>query len=257
VTFPNFDPDITIHHLLTHSSGITSYFEEDVNPDYESLWQERPMYTMRGPRDFLPLLQEKPMKFPPGRRFEYNDGGFILLGLVIECVTGSSFSSTIEDHVLDRAGMEDSGYFAMDRLPERTAYAYIQDEDGTWRTSIYAVPIAGAPDGGAYTTAPDMTRFWKALFGGRLLSAEMTAQVLNPQIETAWDRPYSHYGYGVWMDHREDKNQRIFVEGADPGVALRSTVYPEEDLILTVIGNTEHALWPLYEALEKVLECND
>ena len=55
--FPHFAPNITIHHLLTHSSGITSYFEEDVDPDYEALWRDVPMYNVRGPRDFLPLFQ--------------------------------------------------------------------------------------------------------------------------------------------------------------------------------------------------------
>lgn len=54
IPFPRFSPKITVHHLLTHSSGITSYFEEDVDPDYEALWKERPVYNMRAPRDFLP-----------------------------------------------------------------------------------------------------------------------------------------------------------------------------------------------------------
>jgi len=253
VALPNYAPDVTLRHLLTHSSGITSYFEEDVNPDYEALWQDLPLYKVRGPRDFLPLFQHKPMKFSPGERFDYNDGGYILLGLVIECVTGMGFSAYIQKGVFEPAGMEDSGYFATDQLPERTAYAYIKNADETWRTNFFAVPIIGAPDGGAYTTAPDMVRFWQALIQKKLLNAETTKLLLGAQIATRWDPPYTHYGYGVWIDQAEGVVRKYFVEGFDPGVALRSAVYADGDLILTVIGNTGNALWPLYDALEKVL----
>jgi CubicO group peptidase (beta-lactamase class C family) len=253
VAFPNFAPDITIHHLLTHCSGITSYFEEDVDPDYEALWQDVPMYKVRGPRDFLPLFQHKPMKFAPGERFEYNDGGYILLGLVVECVTGTDFTTFEQENVFRVAGMQDSGYFATDRLPERTAYAYIEDDDGAWRTNFYAVPIIGAPDGGAYTTARDMARFWRALISGRLLSAEMTGSLLESQIVTTGNPTSTHYGYGVWINQAEGLVRNYFVEGFDPGVAMKSSFYPDEDLLLTVIGNTNRAPWPLYEKLEALL----
>ena len=254
VDFPSYSPEITIHHLLTHSSGITSYFEEDINPDYEALWQEIPQYKVRKPGDFLPLFQNKPMKFTPGERFEYNDGGYILLGLVIESITGKNFIDYIENMVLKPAGMIDSGYFATDQLPARTAFAYIKNPDGTWRTNFFAVPIIGAPDGGAYTTAPDMVKFWKALIGNKLLNEEFTETLLHSHLHTTWEAPYSHYGYGVWVDQEKNEIKKFFVEGYDPGVALRSAVYPEDDMVLTIIGNTGDALWPLYAQLEKSLE---
>ena len=248
--FPNYDPGITVGHLLTHSSGITSYFEEDVNPDYEALWQDLPMYRIETPWNFLPLFQHKEMKFPPGEKFEYNDGGFILLGLVIESVAGMSFSRFIREYVFDPAGMADSGYFRTDQLPERTAYAYIKNPDGTWRTNFFAIPIIGAPDGGAYVTAPDMARFWKALMGNKLLSGEMTASLLSPQIAIGWESSYTHYGYGVWIEQIEGGLRKFGVEGFDPGVALKSAVYPGENVILTMIGNTSGALWSLYGEIE-------
>ena len=193
------------------------------------------------------------MKFSPGERFDYNDGGYILLGLVIESVTGIDFQAYVQENVFDMASMEDSGYFATDQLPERTAYAYIKNADGTWRTNFFAVPIVGAPDGGAYTTAPDMARFWRALAGKRLLKAETTELMLDIQVATSSKSPYTHYGYGVWIDRSEKAVRKRFVEGSDPGVALRSAVYPDEDVILTVIGNTGRALWPLYTELERTM----
>lgn len=253
VEFPHYDPGITLWHLLTHSSGITSYFEEDVDDDYEALWKALPVYRVHRPRDFLPLFQDKPMKFAPGARFEYNDGGYILLGLVVESVIGGRFVDYVQENVLDRAGMVDSGYFPADQLPPHTAYAYIRNPDGSWRTNVFAVPIVGGSDGGAYTTGPDMARFWRALAGYELLGQEMTDQLLAPQIETGQDAPYTHYGYGVWIEHVEGTTHKLFVEGFDPGVALRSVVYSDRDLILTLIGNTEEALWPLFTELEAVL----
>jgi CubicO group peptidase (beta-lactamase class C family) len=252
-SFPNYAPNITIAHLLTHTSGITSYFEEDVDPDYEAIWKDRPMYRIRNPRDFLPIFQNKQMKFAPGERFDYNDGGYILLGVAIESVTGKSFRACIEENVFGPAEMGDSGYFPTDQLPDRTAYAYIKNPDGTWRTNFFAVPIIGAPDGGAYTTAPDMVRFWRALVGNRLLDKRTTDLLLEPRVATTWKPPYTHYGYGIWIDRAADGVRKFFVEGSDPGVALRSATYPADNVILTMIGNTGRALWPLYREIEKTL----
>ena len=252
-TFPHHAPDITIHHLLTHSSGITSYFEEDVDPDYEALWRDVPVHKMRRPRDFLPLFQDKPMKFAPGERFDYNDGGYVLLGLVVESVAGMDFASYVSENVFGLAGMDDSGYFATDRLPQRTARAYIRDADGGWRSNVFTVPIVGGPDGGAYTTASDMARFWRALVERRLLAAETTEAMLSSRIATASSRPYTDYGYGVWIEKAGGGVRKRFVEGSDPGVAMRSAVYPSVDAVLTVIGNTGDALWRLYPELEALL----
>jgi len=254
VEFPKYAPDIAIHHLLTHSSGITSYSQEDAEPDYEALWQRLSMYKVREPRDFLTLFQHEPMRFSPGTRFEYNDGGYILLGLVIESVTGMSFPAYIRENVLEPAGMDDSGYYRTDQLPERTAYAYIRKADGTWRTNFFAVPIIGAPDGGAYTTAPDMHLFWKSLVGKKLLNTELTGFMREARIATSMKSPHTHYGYGIWIDQPDGTVRKRFVEGYDPGVAMRSAVYAHEGIILTVIGNTADALWPLFRRIEKVLD---
>jgi CubicO group peptidase (beta-lactamase class C family) len=251
VEFPNFDPHITVHQLLTHSSGITSYFEEDPDPDYEALWQKTPMYRVRSPKDFLPLFRYKTMKFSPGERFEYNDGGYILLGLILEAVSGKTFPDIIQESVFDPAGMRDSGYFPADQLPERTAYAYIQNTDGSWRTNFFAVPVIGAPDGGAYTTALDLAKFWEALFAHDLLNPDLTAVLLQPQVETTLSPPYTHYGYGVWIEKTGQGIKKFFVEGYDPGVSLRCAKYPAENLTLTLVGNTADSLWGLLGQIEE------
>lgn len=253
VPFPQFDPRITVQHLLTHTSGIPDYFDEGVMDDYEALWLQRPMYTIRTPADFLPLFQDQPMQTAPGSTFAYNNAGFIVLGLLIEQYTGTSFTDYITKHIFEVCGMHDSGYFAANQLPERTALSYIENTDGTWRSNIYAVPIIGGADGGAYTTAADMAHFWAALLGQRLLSREGTAALLTPHIGTQAQAPWSHYGYGVWIDTTTNGVRKYFVEGSDPGIAFRSSVYPAHEMTLTLLGNTGRTLWSVYSDLETIV----
>lgn len=251
--FPRFDPHITIHQLLTHTAGIPDYFDEAAMDDYEALWQQRPMYTIRRPADFLPLFQDRPMQQPPGTAFAYNNAGFVLLGLVVEQCTAMPFTDYVRQQIFDVCGMHDSGYFPADQLPPRTALAYIENADGTWRSNIYAVPVIGGADGGAYTTAGDMARFWQALLEHRLLRSDSANQLLTSQVATQAAAAYGHYGYGVWLEMSASRVRKYFVEGSDPGVAFRSGVYPQQAITLTLLGNTGRALWPIYRDLEAIL----
>ncbi|NBD35632.1 MAG: serine hydrolase [Chloroflexi bacterium] len=247
IDFPHFDPDITVGQILTHSSGLPDYFDEEIMDDeaYELLWHERPMYLMRSPRDMLPLFQNEPMKFAPGARFSYNNAGFIVLGLIVEQQSGMPFPEYVEQHIFAPAGMDDSGYFALDQLPPRTASGYILDDGGQWRTNIYSIPVIGGPDGGAFTTAPDMAKFWDALLGHQLLSEELTAAMLTPHISTGEDDEAldRYYGYGIWITKKEGQPRSYYAVGGDPGVAFISEYFVDEELLVTILGNTENALW--------------
>ena len=249
---PLFDPAITIHHLLTHTSGAPDYFDEeelDAQADFSAVFADLPVYRVLAPSDILPLFRDEPMKSVLGERFHYNNGGFVLLGLVIEAVSGMAYTDYVEQHVLARAGMFDSGFFEMTDLPPRTAYGYLRDG----RTNIYEVPIRGMPDGGAFVTAPDMAAFWDALMGSQLLGAEMTAAFLQPRVEVGSGDDGAHYGYGLWMDVAEGAVTRYTCAGADPGVAFVSSHFPSEQIELTVLGNSEADAWPLFAALKRLL----
>ncbi|OWR30181.1 penicillin-binding protein [Saccharibacillus sp. O23] len=244
--FPRFDPAITVHHLLTHSSGVPDYFDEEVMDDFEELWRERPVYGMTEVEHFLPLFADQPMKFKPGERFAYNNSGYILLGLIVERVSGMRFRDYVEQEVFEPAGMQDSGYFRADRLPERTALGYIDDEDG-WRTNLFSLPAVGGPDGGAYTTAYDLDKFWDALLSHRLLSAETTEKMLTPQI---YEDERSAYGYGVWIRLNEGKIDCLHLMGFDPGVSMVSRVYAESGTRLHVLANIDGAAWNVASGIE-------
>ncbi|SHG84289.1 serine hydrolase domain-containing protein [Ornithinibacillus halophilus] len=249
--FPNFDRSITIHHLLTHTSGVPDYFDEEVMDDFEELWKNTPMYHIRKLQDFLPLFQNEPMKFNPGELFHYNNGGYILLGLVVEKLAGVTFTEYVINNVFEKAGMNDSGYFALDALPANTAHGYIENSDGTWRTNIYSLPVQGGSDGGAFVTTEDMLKFWDALLKNKLLSEEMTKLLLTPHVHEDGNE---FYGYGVWISKKENGDiLRYHVMGYDPGVCFHSVYYPEYSIKLAVCGNISEGAFDLVEFIEEEL----
>jgi CubicO group peptidase (beta-lactamase class C family) len=225
IPFTTFDPAVSVHHLLTHSSGIPDYFDEAVMDDYEDLWKERPMYSVRSLEDFLPMFQDRAMEFVPGEKFAYNNAGYILLGLIVEQFSNISFQEYVEANIFAVCNMTDSGFFAMDCLPPYTAYGYIQKSDQEWRTNFYALPVIGGSDGGAFTTVGDMEKFWQALMTSQLLSKTILKQLLTPHISTGMQcrngAGIYHYGYGLWIAQQEEAlSYQMF--GGDPGVSFYS-----------------------------------
>jgi CubicO group peptidase (beta-lactamase class C family) len=245
----DFDPAITLHHLLTHSSGVPDYFNEEESDDYEAIWRTNPVYTFRKPADYLPLFAHLPRKFKSGERFSYSNSGFILLGLVIEHLSGKPFTEVIEEEILKPAGMVRSGYFPLDQLPEGTALGYIPCGDGGWRSNIYAIPILGGGDGGAFTTAADLAKFWSSLLDHRLIQKTTLEALLAPQIRTIPGSSRTFYGYGVWMRMKKANPVEYYLIGEDPGVAFYSGYFPASRVLFSLFGNTSEPAFRMLKVL--------
>lgn len=251
IEFANFSDEITIHHLLTHTSGTPDYFDEDVMDDFEELWMTRPMYHIRCLKDFLPMFQNEQMKSTPGESFHYNNAGYILLGLIVEQASGMEFTAYVEEHIFKRAGMTESGYFSFDALPSNTALGYIDLPDGSWKTNIYSLPVKGGSDGGAYVTVEDMSKMWKALLGGLLLKEETVNKLLTPHAQV---NETGFYGYGVWIKKPEDEILKYHVMGYDPGVSFHSAYYPVSKTIAVVCSNKSSGAYDIMEVIEETLQ---
>lgn len=249
VSFPNFDKDITIHHLLTHTAGIPDYFDEEVMDDFEELWVKNPMYLIRTLEDFLPLFQNQPMKLKVGERFHYNNAGYILLGLIIEQASQFKFADYIEENIFKKAGMADSGYFEFDSLPQRTALGYIDFPNGTWKTNIYSLPVKGGSDGGAFVTVNEMANLWDALINNQLLSEEYTRKLLTPYIKT--NDKNSFYGYGVWIEKNDNEIYKYHIMGYDPGVSFHSAFYPETSIKTVICSNKSEGAYDIMKEIEE------
>lgn len=245
----SFHESITVHQLLTHTSGIPDYFDEEEMDDFEDLWRDQPSYRMESPADFLPLFEQEPMKSTPGERFSYNNSGYVLLGLIIEAHAGITFSEYVETQIFEAAGMEKSGYFRMDLLPDGTATGYIGLGDGLYKSNIYSLPVKGGPDGGAYTTTEDVHALLDSLFKHSLLTKESTDLLLKPHVESGTG---TFYGYGVWVIQDEGDDAPVYsLMGLDPGVSFRSVIIPEDDRMITVLSNCDEQAFSLMTFIRK------
>lgn len=254
---PQYDPGVTVHHLLSHTSGIPDYLDEEVmtDEDYNALFARVPIYTLRSPVNYLQMFPAGEMNFKPGERFRYCNGAYILLALIVEQQSGIPYQQYVEQNVFARAGMTESGFFEMDRLPERTALGYLHDtETNTWRTNIFSLPIIGGGDGGAYVTAPDMAKFWDALLGYRLLSKEMTDAMLTPHTAAGAPGENKHYGYGMWITTDSTGGVlRYSAIGGDLGVSFISSVIPQHNTLVTIVGNTNGPTKAVFDKICKVI----
>jgi CubicO group peptidase (beta-lactamase class C family) len=249
----NLSRAVTIYHLLTHTSGMANYFDDsqDSAANFEQVWADRPSYSFRSLSAFLPLFADESPLAKPGKRFEYCDAGYIMLGLVIEKASGLSYFDYVRRNIFSKADMGQSDFLTLDGTDENVAEAYvpITDRQGRitgWRKNIFAVPVLGASDGGAFATAADMVRFLRALRQGKLMSTEMTKEMLTPRVE---DQPTEigvwKYGYGMYFLVAGDGTVlRYGHTGEDPGVSCRVYHYPGPDLDMIILGNqSECAGW--------------
>ena len=246
------DPEITVEQLLTHTSGVPDYFDEQVMDDYEQLWKDFPNYKIRKNADLLPLFIDKPMQYQRGSKFSYNNSGNVLLALIIEQLTQKPFDSYLEEVIFKPCQMDSTGYFELDRLPSNCANNYIYCESATsYRTNIYSVDAKGTGAGGAFITTEDISRFWEALIHHRLLSKKMTEQMFQVHSE---DGEGSYYGYGIWIHKDNNTGENIlYFQGQDPGVSFISEYHPMKNMQITLVSNFGDNVWKEIRKIRKAI----
>ena len=244
IDLKSIDPDVTVKQLLNHTSGVPDYFDESVMDDYEALWTDFPNYRIRHNEDMLPLFIDKPMMYPKGGKFQYNNTGYILLAMIIEKITGMDFDVFLKQNVFDKCGMHDTGYFAFDRLPARCANSYIYcPETEDFRTNIYSVGAKGTGDGGAFVTVGDIVKFWNGLIGHKLLSGEMIKEMFSKQSGDGKDPEEGYYGYGVWLIDNPEGQDYVYMQGCDDGVSAISEYNPDNGMITVMLSNYGDNVW--------------
>ncbi len=250
IDLPNCSNKITVNHLLTHTSGCPDYCDEEICENIETLWETVPLHKMLKPIDFLKLSIDEKMKFEPGERFHYSNGGFILLGLIIEEISGLEYAQYVEKNILKPMNMNRSGFFKTDRLPEDCATAYIIEEDGTWRSNLFSTSPIGCADSGMYSCASDLVKMWQNLLGNKILTKQLTSKMLRIQETVPSAGENIHYGLGVWI-YQEETGESIYsIIGHDPGIAFISKCNPSQDLFISLLGNSEVPLWGISKEID-------
>ena len=227
------DSQATIAQLLSHTSGMYDYYDEETDIDSENFFVDIPWFQLETPSDYLPLFENKQPKFNPGERYSYSNGGYVFLGVIIEIISGQLYRNYMRENVFSPVGMDNTGFYAFNRLPKNTAYGYKQSKDGTFETNIYNLSIRGGADGGAYTNIIDVQKLWKTFFSNRLLSSKLVGLFSTPN---AVINNRVNYGYGMYIMKYLGMDMFIY-NGGDAGVGFDTRYIPEKELGTAVISN--------------------
>jgi CubicO group peptidase (beta-lactamase class C family) len=241
---PLIDDTVTVEHLLSHRAGIGDYLDEEAGRDVADYVLPVPVHELATTEDYFAVLDGHPSTFEPGTQFSYCNGGYVVLALLAERVSGRSFHDLVDERVCKPAGMRDTAFLRSDELPGRAATGYLGAEPGA-RTNVFHLPVRGNGDGGIYSTAADVSAFWRALFAGRLVAESTLAELLRPRSDVPRQR--MQYGLGFWL-----KPAGVAIlEGSDAGVSFRSGHDPSRGLTFTVISNTSEGAWPIARLLDE------
>ena len=224
--------DATIRQLLCHTSGIFDYYDEELVTDFENYSVDIPWFKLETPSDYWPLLQSKEMKYLPGERVSYSNGGYVFLSIIIEKITGELYRDFLERSIFRPSGMEHTGFFAFNELPRNTSFGYVSME-GDGITNIYHLPLRGGGDGGLYTNSVDLNGFWENLFAEGILRRESLSQLCHKEV-CLWDR--ADYGLGIYKSTLLNEDSYA-TSGCDVGVGFKSTYVPKLRLNINVLSN--------------------
>ena len=180
---------VTSRHLLQHRSGWGSYWQ---HPDYEARW-----IHLRRVADYMAFIKDIPLDFAPGARQQYSNTGYLVLGAIVEAVSGEDYYDYVRANIYEPAGMPSTDAYAMDDPVKNLAIGYTNHnpfvrgvpDTGFPRNNLFQHSVKGTPAGGGYSTADDLLRFVGALLGHQLLDPAYTRLLLNRFDKDAAGRP--------------------------------------------------------------------
>ena len=247
--YPNKDvaAKVTIHQLLTHTSGMGTYVNDRFRAERTSLT------TIAA---HFPLFVNDTLSFSPGEKFQYSNSGYIVLGAIIERVSRQDYRSYIKEHVYAPAGMTNSGFYEPGKQTPNLAIGYTRmGPDGNptdqVRENTDTLEITGGPAGGGYSTVGDLLKFHIALRSLKLLDRDHTELATKGKVEAG--APIGQYAYG-FGDKVFDGKHIAGHNGGWPGVAANFEMYPELGYTSVILMNSDPpAMMPIIMQLRKLI----
>lgn len=222
---------ITLHHLLTHTSGLYNYTASSHYTEFKKQFAT--------PITIIDLFRDLPLEFGPGNRWKYSNSGYIVLGYIIETVSGQPYASFLQDNIFNPLQMINTGYVDNRRLIALHAVGY--SEPAIEADDIdMSVPYAA---GGLYSTVEDVFLWEQALYANKLISIALQNEMLTPFISIPVDRMQVSnvsYGYGWRIGVRFDRRWMAHGGGID-GFATIFERYPDDKVAIIVLSNLESA----------------
>jgi CubicO group peptidase (beta-lactamase class C family) len=230
---------ITIHHLLSHTSGLGSYFNDSFMKGSRALFRDL--------NDFKPLVKDEKPAFEPGTGYQYSNTGMLLLGVVIENVTGKSYFDYVRENIFEPAGMVHSDSYEMDYPVENLAIGYSRDSKSPygWQNNLYKHVIKGGPAGGGFSTVHDLHRFAMAMKAGKLVSSE--------SLDKMWKiHGGRNYGYGFVIENGPN-GKVVGHSGGFPGINSELKIYLDKDYIVAVMSNYDGAATAVAQEIDNLI----
>ena len=238
---PDVLSKVRIKHLLTHTSGLGSYFTEE--------WDGQSRARYRTVDDWMRLVKNDTLQFEPGTRWSYSNTGMLVLGKVIEAASGTDYFEYVRENITKPAGMTNTDAYELDRVNKNLAVGYEPERTPRgieYRNNIFMHVIRGGPAGGGYSTVEDLTRFAEALKAGKLVSKESVRLLTTPKPELS--SPEYGFGFGV-----EENGRVVGHSGGFPGINSQLDIYVGEDYTLAVMSNYGSGAQPVIEKARSLL----
>src|SRR6476661_3956575 len=210
---------ITVFNLLTHTSGIPNFTSQ---PEYKSL-----QLTEAPVAKSIATVRDKPLDFPPGEKMSYSNSGYLVLGYVIERLSGASYEKFVTDNIFTPLGMKDSGYDSNAAIIPRRAAGYAPSPAGPVNADYVHMSIPHAA-GALYSTTEDLLRWEQGLFGGKVISAASLAKMTTPFK--------NDYAFGVIVQTAHGRKVVQHGGGID-GFNTFLAYYPDDKLTVAVLAN--------------------
>ena len=228
--YPNKDlaSKVTIHELLTHTGGTGDIF----GPDFDAHRKE-----LRTHSDYIELYGNRGLEFEPGSQWAYSNYGMLLLGVVIEKVTGQSYYGYVQEHVYEPAGMTRTGSLPEDQAVPDRSIGYTRPPGTTrWVRNTNTLPFRGTSAGGGYSTVTDLARFADALMSHKLLRPDSIEQLITGKVEALGREMYA-YGF---EDRRDmDGHGSVGHGGGAPGMNGDLRIYPKSGYVVAALANID------------------
>jgi len=220
--YPNKDvaTKVTVRHLLTHSGGTGDIF----GPEFTTN-----RLILREHADYVKLYGSRGLSHEPGAEFRYSNYGFVLLGALIERISGTSYYDHVRRTVFEPAGMMSTGSLPESETVPNRSVGYMKRK-GAWIANVDTLPWRGTAAGGGYSTAGDLLRFAQALESGKLISKKMLAEA------TTAHREHSGYGFGMLG---EGPLRSYGHGGGAPGMNGELRIYPQLGYVLVGLSNLD------------------
>ncbi len=219
---------VKLRHLLTHTSGLGSYFTEEFDRSSRALY--------RSVDDWKPIVRDDTLAFEPGTQWAYSNTGMLIVGAIIEKASGTDYDSCIRAHITGPAGMTNTDCYELDKANHKLAVGYDKDigPDGaiTWRNNLYLHVIRGGPAGGGFSTVEDLFRFDQALRAEKLVSRASLDQLWRTYPELADER----YGLGFFVE-RGSVGAIVGHSGGFNGISAVLTMYLDAGYTIAVMSN--------------------